>query len=93
MKIGLLRVDLKIPCCSSLKEKRSIIKRYINKLRREYNVSVAELKNHDQYHACRLGIVTIYNDSDNVERTLRVILDLLDDSPDVQIREYNIEMM
>ena len=93
MKIGLLRVDLRLPACSSLKSKRSILKRLINSLRRQYNVGVAELDNHDQPFACKLGIVTIYRNGENVDKALRNVLSLLDKTPDIQVADYLIEMM
>ncbi len=92
MKIGLLRVELRIPSCQSLKAKRSIIKRYINKLRREYNVGVAEIANHDRPYICTLGIVTIYGKNDNVDKTLQRVVTVFERSGKVQIIDYLIEL-
>ena len=93
MKIGLLRINLRIPSCESLKAKRSIVKRYINHIRREYNVSVAEIGNHDKRYVCTLGIVTIYGNNDNVDKTLHAIVSFFEQSPDVQVWDYLIEMI
>ena len=93
MKIGLLRVKLKIPSCSSLKSKRSIIKKYINRLRRDYNVAVAEIGNHNQPYACSLGIVTIFKGDQGRERILEHILDVLDHSSDILLADYLIEII
>lgn len=93
MKIGLLRVRLLISPCPSLKAKRSIVKRYINRLRREFNVSVAEIDNHNHRHVCCLGIVAIYRLSKNVEHTLNQIVELFEYSPDVQLEDYIIEII
>jgi uncharacterized protein YlxP (DUF503 family) len=42
MRIGVLKLHLFLPGCSSLKEKRSRIKPLQERLHREFNVSVAE---------------------------------------------------
>ncbi|RKY38112.1 MAG: hypothetical protein DRP72_02450 [Candidatus Omnitrophota bacterium] len=42
MFIGYLKVDIYIPYCHSLKEKRQIIARIKERLRNKFNVSVAE---------------------------------------------------
>jgi len=93
MKIGLLRVKLRIPSCDSLKSKRSILKRYFNQIRNSYNVAVAEIANHDQPFACSIGIVTIYAPHQNGEQLLQQIVTFLETAPDLQVTDYLIEIM
>ncbi len=93
MKIGFLRLELLIPGCDSLKAKRSIVKRYVNRLRREFNVGVAEIGNYDHRYSCCLGIVTIYNNNDAVENTLYHIVEIFTRSPDFHLKDYLIELI
>jgi uncharacterized protein YlxP (DUF503 family) len=41
MSIGILTLEIQLPGCKSLKEKRSRLKPLIARLHREFNVSVA----------------------------------------------------
>jgi uncharacterized protein YlxP (DUF503 family) len=43
MIIGILTLQVQIPGCKSLKEKRSRLKPLIARLHREFNISVSEL--------------------------------------------------
>ena len=93
MVIGLLRVDLLIPNCNSLKDKRSVIKKHLHYLRKTYNVAVAETGNRDLWRRAEFSFITINSLKDSVERTLRQILHELDNSDDVQVIGDKIELL
>lgn len=52
----LLDVDLHLPGLGSLKEKRGLVKSAIATLRRELNVSVAEVAHQDRWQRAGLGV-------------------------------------
>jgi uncharacterized protein len=56
MVVAMVSVGLHLPACGSLKEKRGITKALIARLRRELNVSVAEVGGQDQWQRCDLGV-------------------------------------
>ncbi|HDN85971.1 MAG: DUF503 domain-containing protein [Candidatus Omnitrophota bacterium] len=58
MFIGYLKVDIYIPYCHSLKEKRQIIARIKERLRNKFNVSVAE-KPSDKWQRSELSFVCV----------------------------------
>ena len=62
MVVKLLTVDLIIPGCSSLKEKRYALSSLKTRLRRKFNVAVAEVDHHDKWQRCELAIVTTATD-------------------------------
>ena len=93
MKIGLLRVDLLIPMCTSLKKKRSILKRQIHRLRTHYNVGVSEIGRNDAWKNAQLGIVTINTRSHYIERAFKAILQELDQNGDIEVVETSIELL
>ena len=93
MRIGILRVEMRIPGCRSLKEKRSIIKRHINRLQRQFNISIAEIDNHDNHGFCTLGIVTIHGKNDSSQKTLDRIISELEQSDYLQLYDYCIEII
>jgi hypothetical protein len=59
MIVKLLTVDLFIPGCSSLKEKRLALSSLKARLRRRFNVAVAEVDHHDKWQRCELAITTV----------------------------------
>lgn len=56
MFAGLVSVDIRIPGVRSLKEKRSIVKSLIERLRRDLRCSVAEVGYTDSYQRSLLGV-------------------------------------
>jgi len=52
-------IGLHLPGCSSLKEKRGIVKALMARLRRDLNVSIAEVGDQDQWRHCRLGVAIV----------------------------------
>lgn len=70
MIVGLLVIDLHLPGCQSLKEKRRVMKSVIDRLRHRLNVSVAEIDQQDVWQQASLGICTISNSGAHVDRIL-----------------------
>lgn len=67
-------LELRLPYCHSLKEKRSIVKKIIAKIRQKYNVSIAEVKNNDLWQMASVGISIVSNDKAFVERAMETII-------------------
>jgi len=59
MRIGVLTLHLYLPGCKSLKEKRSIIKPFQERLRREFNLSVAETDLQDIHQSSVICIAMV----------------------------------
>ena len=60
--IATLTIHLHIPGCASLKEKRGRIKPLISRLRKEFNLSVAEMDLQDTWQDAVIGCAMIGND-------------------------------
>jgi uncharacterized protein YlxP (DUF503 family) len=69
--IATLTIHLHIPACASLKEKRGRIKPLISRLRREFNVSVAEMDLQDKWQDAVISCVMIGNDHAFLESALQ----------------------
>jgi uncharacterized protein YlxP (DUF503 family) len=54
--VAMVTIELHLPACGSLKDKRGVIKRLIARLRRDLNVSVAEVGGQDVWQRATLGI-------------------------------------
>lgn len=93
MIIGLLRVHLHLPHSHSLKEKRSVIKRLIHKLRTNYNCAVAEIDDNDLWQSAVFAITTVYKNKKQVESLFDLITKELDNGEDFQLLEHQIEFL
>ena len=78
MPVGLLTLELHIPDAQSLKDKRQVLRCLKDKLRRDFNVAVAELEHHDTWQRSVVGIVTISNEEKHVREMLQKVLDEAD---------------
>lgn len=74
----------------SLKEKRSILKRVIVKLRKEYNVSVAELKYQNLWQRTIIGVVTVSNERKICEQILQDVMKTIDTYPELERTITNV---
>jgi hypothetical protein len=94
MPIGVLTIQLQLPGCKSLKEKRSRLKPLISRLHREFNISVAELSRQDVWDEATLGCVMISNEHKFSESSLQTIIHWLNKNwPDVTLVDDHIEII
>ncbi len=94
MSVGILTLTCYLPGCRSLKSKRSTIKPIIARLRKEFNVSVAEVDHHDVWQTAAFLIVCAANQGAHAEKTLISVLAFFESHwPDLPITQDNIEIM
>ena len=78
MPVGLLTLELHIPDAQSLKDKRQVLRSLKDKLRRDFNVAVAELEHQDTWQRSVVGIVTISSEEKHLREVLQKVLDEAD---------------
>lgn len=94
MPVGLLLIQIRLPGCSSLKEKRSRIKPLLVRLHREFNVSTAEMDQQDVWQNAVIGCALVSNNAQQVQRALRPVLDWVEQSwPDVEVVDDQIDIL
>ncbi len=71
--IATITFHLHLPGCASLKEKRGRIKPLISRLRREFNLSVAEIGLNDRWNQTLIGCAMIGNDSAFLQSALEAV--------------------
>ena len=67
--VGYLVLELHLPQPASLKEKRSIIKSLISRMRNTFNVSVAEVGHLDLWQRSCLAVAVVSGEKSLVEKT------------------------
>lgn len=68
MPVLFCSLDLYLPYCHSLKEKRKVVKSASEKLRTRFKCSVAELDHQDLWQRSRLGLAVVGSDRAFLER-------------------------
>lgn len=76
--LGVLAVAVHIPAAQSLKEKRFVIKSLKDKVRHQFNVSVAELDGQDKWQTATLGFAMLNNDRRHVDQCLAHVLSFVE---------------
>ncbi len=71
--LSTLTIHLRLPLCSSLKEKRGRIKPLMSRLRREFNVSVAEMDLHDTWDEAVIACAMIGNDAVVLRQSMQAV--------------------
>lgn len=91
MVIGILYMDLFIPESTSLKVKRSAIKSLKDRIRKKFNVSVAEIDHTDKWQRASLGVTVVSTDTKQVESVLCNVVNLVLSEPRVEMIEKTIQ--
>ncbi len=74
MVIGVLRVVLSLPGNDSLKGKRSIVKKILERARARFHVSAAEVGDMDVHRRATLGFAVVSNDARHAESMIDTIM-------------------
>jgi uncharacterized protein YlxP (DUF503 family) len=94
MPLGLLTLQIYIPGCQSLKEKRSRLKPLLTRLHKEFNVSVAEMDHLDSWQSAIIACAMVNNDAGQISRSLQHISRWLEKNwPDIDIEDERIELV
>ena len=93
MVIGLLRVRLRLHEAASLKEKRSVLKPLLVRLRKDHNVAVAEVDDQDIWRSVVLAVVAVSAGRDPVENILRGVAKELGENALFDLVEEQMELI
>ncbi|HZT56705.1 MAG TPA: DUF503 domain-containing protein [Burkholderiaceae bacterium] len=92
LHIGVLQFTLEIPYAESLKDKRNVIKALKDRLRRSFNVSIAEVDDLDECTVATLGAVVAGSDVPHLNSTLDHLLNTLQDWRDGTLADHQLEI-
>jgi uncharacterized protein YlxP (DUF503 family) len=94
MHVAALTIEIMIPGCTSLKQKRSRLKPLLSRLHREFNVSTAEIDHNDHHTSAVIACVVVANDVRHVQRLLSRIPPWIEKHrPDLEIIDDQIEIL
>ncbi len=94
MTIGALVVTLRLPENHSLKGKRRVVKSITAQVRSKFNVSIAEIDDHDTWQVATLGVSCVSNDGRYVNEVLSNVVNLIERARgDAELVDYEIEIL
>jgi uncharacterized protein YlxP (DUF503 family) len=94
MIIGACTITLHLYGINSLKEKRSIVKSVLARLRRKFNVAAAEVDAQDNHGRAVLGVVCVSANGEYARGQLDAVIRWIEqERPDVPIIDYEIELL
>ena len=94
MNVGVCKISLRLPENSSLKGKRQILKSITSRIRSKFNVSVAEVDDHEVWQLATIGICCISNNQRYTNQVLSKVVDFVVGSRfEIEILDYEIEIL
>ncbi len=92
MIVGSLRVRLLVRESRSLKDKRQVVRSIKDRLRNEFNVSVAEVEAEDHRQLAVLGLAMVSNRAEQVKAAFEQIVAALRVHPVAELLDHEIEV-
>jgi uncharacterized protein YlxP (DUF503 family) len=89
---ALCRFDLRIPGCSSLKEKRHVLKTLIASLRQKFNVAVAEVDHHDLWQRSAIAVSSVGAQGYQLKKVIREVERHIDTFPAVEVIDAQLTL-
>jgi uncharacterized protein YlxP (DUF503 family) len=93
MIVGVCQVRLHLPEGHSLKAKRQVLSGLKTRLCQAFNVSVAEVGDHDLWQRATLGIACVANEARHVNGVLDQALNVIRSNPHLELLESHIELL
>jgi uncharacterized protein YlxP (DUF503 family) len=92
MLVALCRFDLRIPGCTSLKEKRHVVKTLTASVRNRFNVSVAEVDHHDLWQRTAIGVSAVGREGYHLRRVMHQVERHINTFPAVDLIDIELTM-
>lgn len=93
MVIGICQLDFRIPENHSLKGKRHIIRKLIDRVRHRFNVAISEVGDNDLWQKAQIGICAVGNDRRHINSSLDKVIDFIDKMHLVEMLRTEIEIL
>ena len=93
MVIGVLTIEVSIDGAFSLKEKRVTVNRIRDRVRRKFNVAVAEVGDNDVWnHAC-IGVAAVSNQQKHANQILSRVIEFVKTIRDCEVEDFSMEFL
>ena len=93
MIIGALTMELRIDGAFSLKDKRAVLNRVRDRVRRKFNVSLAEVDANEVWNRACIGIVTVSNEQVHANRVLSKVVAFFEADRECEVEDFSMEFL
>ena len=93
MVAGLGIITFRLHDCHSLKSKRKIVKSIINKLRNNFNASVAETGSNDVHQRAEIGLAFVGNDRKVINSKIDKAFNMAEDLGLAEVIDMEMEII
>jgi uncharacterized protein YlxP (DUF503 family) len=91
--VGICRITFHLEGNDSLKGKRRVVRRVIDRTRNKFNVAVAEVDALDQHRRAVIGLAVVSNDAAHVNSMLDTIADFACGASEAMVLDRSIELI
>jgi len=93
MVVGVCQISLSLPGVTSLKAKRSIVRRVLDRTSNKFNVSAAEVGHQDVHRQAVLGFAVVSGDRRHANAMLDSIASFVEGAADVVVMDRSTELV
>jgi hypothetical protein len=93
MVIGVCQLDLRIPENHSLKGKRHVIRKLVDRVRSRFNIAISEVGDNDLWQRAQIGICMVSNDRRHMNSSLDKVIDFIEKMHLVEIVHSEMEIL
>jgi uncharacterized protein YlxP (DUF503 family) len=93
MVVGVCRLAFSLPGNASLKGKRSVVRRIVDRTRAKFNVAVAEVDDLDSHRRAVIGVAVVSNDSRHANSMLDRISSFMASISEAVMTERTLEIL
>ena len=93
MRVVVMELRLDMPGVRSLKEKRSIVKSVLERVRNRFQVAVAEVDHQDHWQTAGLGFAAIGNDVAVLQSRMQKVLQFIEADATGVVVDFQVEFL
>jgi len=85
MYVKSAELAFRIHYATSLKDKRSVCRSLIDKVRQRFNVSIAEVATQDSHQILTIGVAVVSGNADHAQRSLDEVIRFIEENTDAEL--------
>lgn len=93
MHVGVLRLTFHIPHARSLKDKRSVVRRFRDRIRARFDVSIAEVGAQDLHQRAEFGVSVVSSDAAVCDSVLEQVAREAEQQPEAALTHRATEII
>ncbi len=91
--VGTVQIQVAIPGCRSLKEKRRHIKGLLDRLRSRFGVGCAEVGQHDRWDRSDLGAACVTTTAAHACQIIQAVVSAVERTHSLVLIDYSVEIL